>query len=394
MSKISSFVASLKVQQPDEHLKIHNVITFTALMRHERKRADRTGQVLSIVVFDYSGKSIKETKEICESVKRSIRSIDEIGCMEVNKFGVLLPATDNAGARVFAERASGNKISYSLFTYPNQWTPEYSKARIDDKKDGGADNGSTFAIAMPTWKRAIDIFGSLFGIVFLFPISLLIGLYIKVVSPGPVFFKQQRVGQNGKLFTFIKFRTMKFGNDQTTHQEHIVKRIRLGTSLDKMDDHDTRIIPGGRLLRRSCVDELPQLLNVLKGDMSLVGPRPCLPYEAQEFEMWHAHRFDILPGMTGLWQVSGKNKLSFAQMIRLDISYAERLSLGSDLLILARTIPAIITMLLEAVAKKLTRGGQPAVKPTLASVQYTKAPSSVSVSTSVHEESRIHISMG
>ena len=124
--------------------------------------------------------------------------------------------------------------------------------------------------------------------------------------------------------------------------------------MEKLDrDRDPRIIPGGRVLRKACLDELPQLFNVLRGEMSLVGPRPCIPYEAEEYLRWHTHRFDILPGMTGLWQVSGKNKLSFEQMIRLDIAYTNRMSPMQDLKILLLTLPTVIGLVLEAGVKKL-----------------------------------------
>jgi lipopolysaccharide/colanic/teichoic acid biosynthesis glycosyltransferase len=148
---------------------------------------------------------------------------------------------------------------------------------------------------------------------------------------------------------------MKHGNDQGAHEEHIIKRIRAGQALAKLDDKDSRIIPGGKFLRKACVDELPQLFNVLRGDMSLVGPRPCMAYEAREFLMWHTHRFDAVPGMTGLWQVSGKNKLTFVEMIRLDIAYAANMSLLNDLVILARTVPAIVVMVFEALWKKFRK---------------------------------------
>lgn len=124
--------------------------------------------------------------------------------------------------------------------------------------------------------------------------------------------------------------------------------------MEKLDDKkDPRIIFGGKVIRKSCIDELPQLWNVLKGDMSLVGPRPCIPYEAEEYLRWHTHRFDIVPGLTGLWQVSGKNKLSFRKMISLDINYSKNLSLLLDLKIILMTIPAIIIMVLEAAFKKI-----------------------------------------
>ena len=126
--------------------------------------------------------------------------------------------------------------------------------------------------------------------------------------------------------------------------------------MEKLDNKkDPRIIFGGKIIRKACIDELPQLINVLRGEMSLVGPRPCIPYEAEEYLRWHTNRFNILPGCTGLWQVSGKNRLTFKQMIRLDISYANNMSFRNDIKILLRTAPAVIGYMLEAVFRKLKR---------------------------------------
>jgi lipopolysaccharide/colanic/teichoic acid biosynthesis glycosyltransferase len=214
---------------------------------------------------------------------------------------------------------------------------------------------SAFNIKIPAWKRILDICVSLAVLLVLWPLFLLVAAYIKIVSPGPVFFRQIRVGYGGKPFSFIKFRSMKYGNDQGTHQSHIVTRIRSDNPLMKLDSQDKRIIPGGRFLRKACIDELPQILHVLRGEMSLVGPRPCLPYEATEFLHWHNHRFDVLPGMTGLWQVSGKNKLTFTQMLRLDISYANNMSLWNDIKIIFLTIPAIFNLVTENIASKIKK---------------------------------------
>ena len=165
---------------------------------------------------------------------------------------------------------------------------------------------------------------------------------------------------------FMKFRTMYKNNDPCAHRDYLEELIKGGMPMEKLDcGRDPRIIPGGRIIRKACLDELPQLFNVLRGEMSLVGPRPCIPYEAEEYLRWHTHRFDILPGMTGLWQVSGKNKLSFEQMVRLDISYANRMSPLHDLKILLMTLPAIIGMVFEAGMKRM---GMKLPKPTAVSL--------------------------
>jgi lipopolysaccharide/colanic/teichoic acid biosynthesis glycosyltransferase len=196
---------------------------------------------------------------------------------------------------------------------------------------------------MPLWKRFVDIAGAGLGLVLLSPVFLLTAVLIKLVSPGPVFFAQTRLGYRGKPFKCLKFRTMRVGESAAVHQRHLSKLIRGDQPMRKLDaGKDPRLIPCGGFLRAAALDELPQLLNVLRGDMSLVGPRPCLPYEAREYRRWHRQRLDTAPGMTGLWQVSGKNGTTFTEMVRLDVRYAGRLSLPADVGILLRTIPAIV----------------------------------------------------
>jgi lipopolysaccharide/colanic/teichoic acid biosynthesis glycosyltransferase len=207
-----------------------------------------------------------------------------------------------------------------------------------------------FVRRIPAWKRTLDIFGSFFGLVILAPLFLVIAFLIKIVSPGPVFFKQTRIGYGAREFNFWKFRTMKANADTASHQEYLSELINedndeeegVDKPMIKQDSDNPNIIPFGRFLRSSCLDELPQLINVLLGDMSLVGPRPPIPYEVEEYLIWHKGRFDGLPGMTGLWQVSGKNRLTFKEMIRLDIQYERQMSLLTDLKILLMTPFAIL----------------------------------------------------
>ena len=201
----------------------------------------------------------------------------------------------------------------------------------------------------PAWKRCIDISVSLFALAMLSPLLLLMALFIKIVSPGPVFFKQKRVGKMGKLFTIWKFRTMKLDADTGVHKAHFTNLMDTDDAMKKLDtEKDPRIIPFGNLLRQTGIDELPQLFNVLRGEMSIVGPRPCLPYEAEKYLGWQHSRFDVLPGLTGLWQVSGKNRTSFKEMMRLDITYTRRLSFFEDIRIMLMTVPAILAQMRDA----------------------------------------------
>jgi len=199
------------------------------------------------------------------------------------------------------------------------------------------------------WKRTLDVVLILIALPFLIPLALLIVLLIRSVSEGPVLFRQERVGYRGRRFMCFKFRTMFVDADTSLHQGHLNHLMNSNTPMMKMDSKgDPRIIPFGVLLRASGLDELPQLINVLRGEMSLVGPRPCLPYEYEKYLPWQKKRFETLPGLTGLWQVSGKNRTTFVEMIQLDIKYAQGKSLIWDLKILLMTIPALMIQLVEA----------------------------------------------
>jgi lipopolysaccharide/colanic/teichoic acid biosynthesis glycosyltransferase len=200
---------------------------------------------------------------------------------------------------------------------------------------------------LPLWKRIMDLVLIVVTVPILIPIGLLISLYIKLVSSGPTLFRQERVGMGGRLFICYKFRSMRTDALSNTHQLHIDNIMKCGISMKKIDSLDDRIIPGARLLRASGLDELPQLFNVLKGEMSIVGPRPCLKYEVQYYKKSDRRRFDVLPGLTGLWQISGKNNTTFREMVSLDVLYAKNYNFLMDLKIVISTIPLIFSQLFK-----------------------------------------------
>ena len=205
------------------------------------------------------------------------------------------------------------------------------------------------------WKRTLDVLLILLALPFLIPLALLIAIIIRSVSTGPVLFRQERVGYLGRRFMCFKFRTMFVDANTAMHQGHLHHLMNSNTPMMKMDSRgDPRIIPFGLFLRASGLDEMPQLINVLRGEMSLVGPRPCLPYEYDKYLPWQKERFGTVPGLTGLWQVSGKNKTTFVEMIQLDIKYAKNKSLWWDLKIILMTIPALIIQMLETRQAKKT----------------------------------------
>ena len=196
--------------------------------------------------------------------------------------------------------------------------------------------------ACPLWKRLLDIACIILALPLLLPLMLAIALLIKCVSRGPILFKQVRIGYQGRQFVCFKFRTMHVDAPENNHADHCKQLIQDQKPMTKMDDlGDVRLITGAPFLRATGLDELPQLYNVLRGEMSLVGPRPCTPYEWETYLPWHKSRFRSLPGLTGWWQVSGKNKTTFDQMIQLDIDYATRRSPSFDVRILLMTARVI-----------------------------------------------------
>jgi lipopolysaccharide/colanic/teichoic acid biosynthesis glycosyltransferase len=197
-------------------------------------------------------------------------------------------------------------------------------------------------------KRALDILGAAFGLVVLAPLFAVIAAWIRLDSPGPAIFRQQRVGQDGVPFTFYKFRSMCVGNDCESHRTYMTRLIRQGGENLRGEngsykiEADPRVTRVGHMLRRTSIDELPQLYNVLRGEMSLVGPRPPLPYEVELYTREQWKRLESLPGMTGLWQVSGRAQTTFGRMVELDIEYAETRTFWMDLRILLRTVSVVL----------------------------------------------------
>jgi exopolysaccharide biosynthesis polyprenyl glycosylphosphotransferase len=199
-------------------------------------------------------------------------------------------------------------------------------------------------------KRLSDLIIASMALGILAPLWLLIALLIKLDSRGRVFYKQERVGMDGRVFLFYKFRTMRAGTDDARHREYQRMYIK-GQPDSNLGDAkrpayklrgDERVTRLGRLLRKLSLDELPQLFNVLRGDMSVVGPRPPIPYEVESYELWHRKRLDMKPGITGLWQVSGRNRLPFDEMVRMDLYYIENWSLLLDMKIILQTLPVML----------------------------------------------------
>jgi lipopolysaccharide/colanic/teichoic acid biosynthesis glycosyltransferase len=367
----------LGVDQSPSLAGVQDAETLLNILERERARSDRTGNAFSCVVFRAdggAGKSDASMRRLAQILVNTVRIGDAIGWIAGGNLAAVLPSVSAEGAGRFADRVAqkfgqdGSELLRTIHTYPHRKDsstprPESSpppggpdgdtsseppeKRNAPPKQDRAGPAGSMeplFSRRTPVWKRALDVTGAMLGLILFSPLFLLQAILIKTVSPGPVLFRQERIGYGGKPFTFLKFRTMHVSSDSTVHRKHLHDLIDNDKILTKLDAfRDPRIIPFGNVLRQSCLDELPQLINVLSGEMSLVGPRPIPPYEADEYLPWQRQRFDVLPGLTGLWQVSGKNRTTFREMMRLDVGYSKKVSLWQDAKIVLKTLPVIFT---------------------------------------------------
>ncbi|MHB8652825.1 MAG: sugar transferase [Terriglobia bacterium] len=345
---------------------------FAAALCLERKRAERSGKLMVLMLLEAEDLLRSEPdafQKIVEALFSTTRETDVAGWYKRGSvIGVLFTEIGDAVKVVIAKtilakmdaalsrhlgRELAKEITVLLNFFPEDW----------DTKDPGAKVNSTlypdqFAKLQENriphvLKRSIDALGCFFGLLILSPLFGLIALLIKLTSPGPVFFRQKRVGQYGKTFEVLKFRSMHAANDPAIHKAFVQELITgKGKSLAKGQNgegtfkikKDPRVTPVGRLLRKSSMDELPQLWNVLKGEMSLVGPRPPIPYELECYDIWHRRRLlEAKPGITGLWQVNGRSRTTFDEMVRLDLKYAQTWSLMLDLKILLKTPMAVFS---------------------------------------------------
>jgi exopolysaccharide biosynthesis polyprenyl glycosylphosphotransferase len=343
---------------------------FIRRLHLEQRRTERSRRSFVLVLLEArsllkAGQNLGISERIVEALSTSIRETDLRGWYQQGStMGVIftevstadgLPIGNTLVAKIHHLLSSKltshqmEQITLSFYVFPEDW-------------DRGSKDRSTAAILYPdsvrakrasqVLKRCLDVGGSLSAIVLASPLFVLIAACIKLTSKGPVLFRQPRVGQYGCKFTFLKFRSMYVNSDHTIHREYITGLI-AGTADSKDPGrkqeiykltNDPRITRIGGFLRKTSFDELPQFLNVLRGEMSLVGPRPPIPYEVERYEFWHRRRLlGVKPGITGLWQVTGRSRTSFDEMVRLDMQYAKSWSLWLDLKILLQTPRAVIT---------------------------------------------------
>ena len=351
-----------------------NQESFHEIIALERKRTERSRKPFLLMLLDAgnglpSEQNGKMLNEILLLLSVSTRETDVTGWYQSSSvIGVMFTEIGNTertsivsaiSARVSAalrgsltvEQLSQIRISFHLF--PEDWSRDSSRSASNPALYPdllGRDHARKFSRVA---KRMIDIAGSSFALVALAPLWLAIAIAIKISSKGPVFFRQQRRGQYGVPFVFLKFRSMYVNNDASVHEKYvrdlIAGRAECKTSNGKGEGvykltSDARVTSVGNVLRRTSLDELPQFLNVFRGEMSLVGPRPPIDYEVEAYDLWHRRRLlEAKPGITGLWQVNGRSRVKFDDMVRLDLKYSRTWSPWLDLKILLRTPRAVVS---------------------------------------------------
>jgi lipopolysaccharide/colanic/teichoic acid biosynthesis glycosyltransferase len=345
---------------------LHSIKHFSAILERERMRADRAGSNFSLLLISSQapkGLRGEELAVVAELLTARLRSVDEAGYWRKRVLGAMLPATPPSGARKLAgdlcSLLSQRSIQVDCEVY------EYPSRRPSDREEGGEGEiqqqdpspapaaglpgilespgaepvEALLAAPLPAWKRALDVIGASVGLALLSPLLAVVAVAIKLTSPGPVFFRQRRDGLGGKPFMMIKFRTMY--EDAEARKAQLLHLSEQDGPAFKMAE-DPRVTPLGRFLRRTCIDELPQLWHVLRGEMSLVGPRPMDSKESQECTPWQRRRLDVTPGVTCIWQAHGGREVSFADWMRMDIRYASRRTVWQDVKLIWHTLLAVI----------------------------------------------------
>lgn len=340
----------------------------------ERKRTERSQKRFLLTLFEISGShhpaqdNDRIINRMLSSLLTCTRETDVIGWYLTKTtvgiiFTDLVPHEKHAILSIILSKVSAKlseqltadqfaRVSISFHFFPDRWEDSDSPPPSDDTLypdlfGTGKERRSALVI-----KRSMDILGSLLMLALCAPLFLVIAVAIRLSSKGPILFRQQRVGQFGRMFTFLKFRSMYADNDVAAHKAFVTDFITGGDKAVTANanggpiyklSNDMRVTPVGRLLRKTSLDELPQFFNVLRGEMSLVGPRPPIFYEVVAYKTWHRRRvLEVKPGITGLWQVTGRSRVIFDEMVRLDLRYAASWSPWMDAKILIRTPIAVI----------------------------------------------------
>ncbi len=353
----------LRPQAPTRAPALLSMPDFMAHLRWEMQRTNRSASPFSIAIFQ-TEKRVEENRSVlCDLsrlLQRSLRSTDILGWYGTNAIAALLLHTDQSGTETFAGKVVAESgltgLQITTRTYPDQSMDLISTgSEIPPSVESLSEGALRFSTApvISRFKRTLDIVGSIVALVLLSPVMFVTAAAIKMTSPGPIIFSQTRLGFGGTPFVMLKFRSMSVDSDEQTHKEFVerfisndlpsAEQLERDSGVFKMVS-DPRVTPIGAFIRKTSIDELPQLFNVLKGEMSLVGPRPPLSYEVARYKPWHLRRLlDVRPGMTGLWQVEGRSITSFDDMVRLDLNYIDHWSLWLDLKILLKTVKVVLS---------------------------------------------------
>ena len=372
--KTTSRIDPEKPTNDPSGLEILDQQLFVRMLRLERKRTERSQRPFVLMLLD-SRLLLKDRNrseqfdKVLYALTHSTRETDIKGWYEDGAvFGIIFTEIGAANGRsvtnalltrvtdalcttLSIEQINEIRLSFHVFpddsSHPDKNGPSDSTLYPDLDWNADPKRGARIV------KRSMDIAGSLFALILVSPLFVIIAAIIKLTSKGPVLFRQERVGQHGRKFMFVKFRSMYFTNDHTIHREYVRRLIAGSQGSDEEGGpepevykltKDPRITPFGRFLRKTSLDEIPQFLNVLTGSMSLVGPRPPVPYEFDCYQMWHRQRLvAVKPGITGPWQVGGRSRTTFDEMVRMDLKYASSWTPWTDFKILLDTPRAVLS---------------------------------------------------
>lgn len=360
-----------KASAPGER-SIFDAEAFRRMITLERKRSERSRKPFMLLLLDMgehlrSEKNGKTLAKILSALALATRETDITGWYAQDcVVGVMFTEISDDDGRSVPSTIIGrvtetlranlsleqfNRLSLSFHVFPEDWDHDQPQRPSNPTLYPDLSTRDDARKGFRMTKRMMDILGSVLALVFFAPILLIIACAIKATSEGPVFFRQRRIGQHGQPFVFLKFRSMYVNNDAGAHREYVTQLIAgkadpqvsgNGQGVYKLTK-DPRITRVGAFLRKTSLDELPQFVNVLRGEMSLVGPRPPVPYEVEAYDIWHRRRLlEAKPGITGLWQVSGRSRVTFDDMVRLDLRYARTWSPWMDIKILVRTPAAVM----------------------------------------------------
>ena len=353
------------VPQPHQHWHWHDGTLspneFLRDVQREKRRAERSNSPISLVSYRLDDAVIRDPHQLerlLAALHGSKRETDALGHVSRNTIAVLCPHTDDSGARSFIRKLEpvleGLPCSAVASTYPDDLFDSLARGSATEVafQPFLISSNSPAASGEYRLKRWLDVCTALTLLVLLSPLMLIVAAAVKWTSRGPAIYKQRRLGKDGIQFTFYKFRSMVANVDDGIHREFVKRLIRAGDNPAPGETEepsayklkaDPRITRVGRLIRMTSIDELPQLFNVLKGDMSMVGPRPPIPYEAKSYEPWHLRRIlTVRPGITGLWQVEGRSRVTFSEMVRMDLRYIRDCSPKLDLRIMLKTVLVVI----------------------------------------------------